>query len=1026
VNTFVISSRRIFALTLATLVLSVAWPAPGSASEGEAFLEQEVRPLLIKECLDCHGAKKQESGLRLDLRESLVKGGTSGAAVIPESPEQSLLLKAIRHEGDIHMPPDKKLKEAQIAVLERWVKLGVPMPKAAASESLRSGEITAEERQHWAFQPVRVPPLPVVKDASWVKNDVDRFILAKLDAVGIKPPIRADKRTLIRRAMLDLVGLPPTYEEVEAFLADESPDSYAKLVDRLLASPQYGERWGRHWLDVVRYADTAGDGADYPIREAYKYRNYVIDAFNADMPYDQFVREQIAGDILAKQHPEQSDARYAEQLIATGYLAMTKRFGYNINNEFQHLDLADTIDVVGRSLLGLSLGCARCHDHKYEPVTAKDYYALYGIFASSQFSFPGGEEYKRPHNLLPLTTPQKLAELQQLQQAEQATYEATLKELEAQRAALYNSFHFAGGVDFGFELQNLDQAPGVPWFTAGPNKVLAEAQSPYSLVHPAGSRGLRIGAGGSPNDGIRYQFPPRKADKSPRLYFNLDFRTARSDQPGAYRLFLGHGAIISTAVECSVTPESFSIRNGEAFQKLADLVPDAWYNVQLELDLQAKQVSGRVGQPGKYAEFAKIPFAANWDGTLDTFFSDNLGDKAGASLGRDFDNLALVEEPLGQAKVKEDKPTERITLDDFRQKLQHIDAELLRMKQQREQAVTKPWEEAYGVTEGKPMNARLQKRGEPNRLGDEVPRRFLEVLGGDTLPADATGSGRLQLAEWITRPSNPLTARVMVNRVWQGHFQRGLVATPSDFGIRGERPSHPELLDYLTSRFVAEGWSLKKLHRWIMLSNTYQASSENRPESAAIDPENKLFWRQRRHGLDAETLRDSMLLASGLLDSSPGAGHPFPPVAQWGFTIHYPFQAVYETRRRSVYLMVQRSRRHPFLTLFDGSDPNISTAVRDTTITPTQALFLMNSPFVHEQAAALAAQLEQEQDGGARLILAYKKTLSRAPMEAEVQDARAFLHSYRERLAGQTNAEASAWAALVRVLLTSNEFLYVD
>ena len=647
----------------------------------------------------------------------------------------------------------------------------------------------------WAFQPPKDPAPPEVKGAGWVRSPIDRFVLAGLEAKALAPAPPADKRTLLRRVTFDLTGLPPTPEEYAAFLADDSAATFATVVDRLLASPRYGERWGRHWLDVVRYADTAGDGADYPVREAYKYRDYVIDAFNSDTPYDAFLREQVAGDLLAAQDPPEA---YARRVIATGYLAVGKRFGYRPNNAFRHLDLADTLDVVGQSVLGLSLGCARCHDHKYDPVSMGDYYALYGIFDSAAYTFPGGEEHQRPDGLMPLVPP---AEREKLD----AAWNARLAELDGKIAAL-------------------------------------------------------------PKE------PATDADKS-----------------------------------------------------------------------------------------------------------------AKRKLTRERNDLAA----------------------------------------------NPPYPVAYAASEGKASNAKVQLRGEPGRAGDVVPRGFLKVLGGQTLPADCKGSGRLELAGWLTDPKNPLTARVMVNRIWQHHFGRGIVDTPNDFGTRGSPPSHPDLLDWLAVRFVEQGWSVKKMHRLILLSAVYQMASADDPAARQADPDNRLLWHYPRRRLDAESIRDAMLATGGLLDTTPAGPHPFPPVEKWNYTIHNPFYGLYDHRRRSVYLMVQRQKKHPFLSLFDGADPNVSTDRRHATITPAQSLFLMNDPFVHECATGLAKRVTAAaDDDGERVRLAFELTLGREPDADDFVRAGGFLARYREKLASAGQPpdarDLAAWSAYARVLMTSNGFLYVE
>jgi hypothetical protein len=717
--------------SLLWLVLSVP-PAPAA---NDSFFESKIRPVLATTCFRCHGGEKTSGGLRVDSRKALLEGGDSGPALVPGMPERSLMVQALRHEGDgPHMPPKKRLPPEVIADFTSWVKDGARWPES------KPELITLAEapRKHWAFRPVRAvrpPPDPGGDDS----NPVDRFLTAKLHARELRPAVRADKRTLIRRATYDLTGLPPTPEEIDTFLGDDSPGAFARLVDRLLASPHYGERWGRHWLDVVRYADTAGETADYPVPDAWRYRNYVIDSFNRDKPYDEFLREQIAGDILASRLPSDAPPESRAELItATGYVSIARRFGFDPLKD-HNLTIDDTLDTLGKSVLGLALGCARCHDHKYDPITTGDYYGFYGIFDSTRYPFPGSEKEKKPHDLVPL--------------------------------------------------------------------------------HPSA--------------------------KSPEF--------------------------------------------------------------------------------------------------------------------------------------------------------------------------------AYAVAEGSPHNVRIHKRGDPDSPGVEAPRRFLRVLGGEAVPSGG-GSGRLQLAGWLTDPHNPLTARVMVNRIWQGHFGTGLVKTPNDFGTRGEPPTHPELLDYLAARFVASGWSVKAMHRLMMLSDAYQRSGALDDQGAAADPDNSLLGRFSRRRLSAEEVRDAMLAVSGDLDPTPGGPHPFPDPKTWGFTQHAPFTAVYDHNRRSVYLMTQRIKRHPFLALFDGPDTSSSTGQRYTTTVPTQALFFLNDPFVHARAASLARHLTKLSGDRLRLDRAARLLYGRPATAKEIDTAGRFLAA----CTAEKKDEAAAWAAWLRVMLCSNEFIYVD
>jgi len=870
--------RALTALLPAVALLPTLAATP---EEGVAFFENRVRPLLAEHCFECHGAKKAKGNLRLDSRDGWAKGGDSGPALLPGKPDDSLLIKGVRHWAkDFKMPPDTRLSPTQINDLIEWVKLGAPDPRTNAPTATASAAakptygISLEEgRKHWAYQPLKLQPLPKLKDKAWPRNELDHFTLARMEQAGVAPVPDADPRTLIRRLTFDLTGLPPTAEETEAFVQEASTvgnrqSAIAATVNRLLASPHYGERWGRHWLDVVRYADTCGNASDYPVPQAYKYRNYVIKAFNEDKPFDRFIREQLAGDLLNAK----LETPNPELTVATGYLAIARHFGGGKGEP--HLTVEDAIENTGRAFLGLSLSCARCHDHKFDPVAMPDYYALYGIFSSTTFPHPGSEGMNRPANLVAL--------------APKSEVDAATKAWKEQLAAL-----------------------------------------------------------------------------------------------------------------------DAEVKKAEVAKAAVDKLPDS---------------------PDKKAKVDEATKAVN------------------------------------AAKAKHKQASDTV-----------------------------PYELAYAVADtGKPANARLHVRGDPARPGEEVPRRFLQVLGGQPLPKDCGNSGRMELAGWIADPANPLTARVLVNRLWQQHFGRGLVTTPNDFGTRGQPPTHPELLDFLARKFIESGWSVKAMHRLILTSRTWQLASgpeaesqpssprglglrqssaafasagaqEKRQRTAAVqdaaapsvrpaagglfglfrksstapaavfaantakDPNNTVWWRAERRRLDAESIRDALLFVSGDLDESVGGAHPFPPVHTWGFTQHNQFFANYDNRQRTVYQMQQRLRKHPFLALFDGADPNSSTAVREPSTTPLQALFMMNDKFAHEQAAKFAARVQHGEPDEARQIeRAFLALYARPPQPDELALATDYLANFRAKLAAKKLPTDQAWPSLARALLGANEFLYVD
>jgi len=650
------------------------------------------------------------------------------------------------------------------------------------------------------------PPAAQVGESD---HPIDRFLAAERRARDLRPVRQADAGVLVRRLYFDLIGLPPPPEEVDVFQARyaASPEAaLGELIESLLASPHYGERWGRHWMDVARYADTAGDNADYPVPEARLYRDYIIDAFNTDKPYDRFVREQLAGDILAQQAPRE---RYAELVTATGFLALSRRYA-TAPYELWHLTLEDTIDTVGRAFLGLTLRCARCHDHKFDPVTTADYYALYGIFQSTQFPWAGGEEFQ--------------------------------------------------------------------------------------------------------------------SKKTPRLSF------------------------------VSLLPDNETAPRQAAFQqRLAQLADEA----------------ARIEEQLKSCAEAERP-----------------------SLQRRIEQLRGEHFNLQRSGLPADVPG------------------------------------AYAVRDSQPRDAAVQDSGEPAQAGEVVPRGAIAFLDGN-LDIPPGQSGRLQLAEWLTRPDHPLTARVMVNRVWQHHFGRGIVATPSNFGTSGSPPTHPALLDYLAARFIESGWSVKAMHRLMLTSQAWRLSSDSDEHNQAVDTGNEYHWRHDRVRLDAEAIRDGLLTVSGQINLARPGPHPFPAMADWHWTQHSQFRDRYDTPHRSVYLMTQRLQRHPFLALFDGPDTNTTTDRRSTATVTPQALYLLNSPEVAGFARAFAERvLSARDDARQRIDLAHRWCYARSATNAELERGESYLTACLRELGDRSSTEEqllrTAWTSYARVLLSANEFFYVD
>lgn len=785
-------ANSISPIVVAALAFAL-WPCTIRA-EDKAELASKAWTILHEQCHSCHGAKVQEADLRLDSREAL-----TASAVIPGNSRASEIIDRLRsNDPERMMPPQGiRLSDEEISIVAKWIDAGAAWPETT------TGESSDNASRHWAWKVRQAINPPDSAELSRLSSPIDSFVQANLEKAKRSLSQSADRRILYRRLSFDLVGLPPTVEEMESFLSDHSEDSFERAVDRLLASPAYGERWGRHWMDLVRYSDTAGDNADYPIPEVQRYRDYIIDSFNADKPYDTFVVEQLAGDIVASNQP---DEHFAERVVATGFVALSRRYA-TAPFELMHLTIEDTIDTTGRTFLGLTLRCARCHDHKFDPITMEDYYGLYGIFASTRFPYAGSEE---------------------------------------------------------FQSKNLPRTGFVP------------------------------------------TVPPDQANPLLEAY---QLKIAGLDEDVTRR------------------------------QKEIEACKDEQQKKRMESE------------------------------------------------------LAPVRSALSRQRRLGSPPDLSV---------------------------------AYAVWDDKPIDHPILQHGEPSEPGTVARRRAPRFLAGDEpLVIAGPHSGRLELAEWIASPSNPLTARVMVNRVWQHHFGQGLVRTSSNFGVLGQPPSHPELLDWLSNEFVEQSWSIKTLHRLIVSSATWRQMCD---PTGADDP---LLGRYPRRRLDAESIRDGILSVAGNLDQRLPERHPFPDISDWHWTQHNPFKTVFTSPYRSVYLMRQRIQRHPFLVLFDAPDANVSTDVRTNSIVPQQALFLMNNSFMQEQSAAFANRMLQvSKEDSARVAQGIEWAWSRPATSSDVSHGRDYLTRFRIESVrsglSEDDAERAAYSSFARVLLTSNEFFYLD
>jgi hypothetical protein len=912
-----------------------------NVSQREKFFESRVRPLLVKHCFECHGPKKQQTDLRLDSREAILKGNDSGPAIIPGQPATSRLIEVVRYrDDDIQMPPKGKLAAEQIAVLTEWIRQGAFFPSNTTRPSNpHAGEIDfAKARQsHWAFRPVTRPELPLVKDTAWPRTLVDYFVLAKLEAAGLFPSPHADRRTLIRRVTFDLIGLPPTFEDVQDFVNDPSPDSYEKVVDRLLASPHHGERWGRHWLDVARYADSKGyvfaEETRYPY--AYTYRDYVIRAFNDDLPYDRFVLEQIAADRLKANSPS--------ALAALGFLTVGRRFR---NSAPDIID--DRIDVVMRGLMGLTVACARCHDHKYDPLPTEDYYSLYGVFASSY----------EPDDLPLLGKPEKTS-----------AYLAYEKELNKRQAVL-------------------DKHVGDNY-----RKLLDELRSGI------GEYLLRVvKSTGEVNRDFALSFNP--GDPRPIIV-------------AAWRVFLKQKPKEHQAV--------FSLWHAFADLPHKQFAPQA----QELLEQFRKAASPEASRPGVNPLLLQAFLDTPPESMIDV--AKVYGTLLSGVYNKQKENKNASEEikQLRQVLFGKGTPT-AISLEQgtrlFDRETRNKGRELKKKVQQwKLSSQGAPPRAMVLLDRPEPVTPVVFVRGNASRKGKPVPRRFPQVLAGENGRVFQKGSGRLEMAELIVDPSNPLTARVLVNRIWMYHFSKPLVDTPSDFGARSQLPTHPQLLDALAAQFVQQDWSIKTLHRLILLSSVYRQSSDDHLKHRAIDPQNRLLWNMPRRRIDFEAMRDAMLCVSGSMDCTM-QGRPVDLLKQ-------PF-----SDRRTVYGFVNRNNLPSLFRIFDFANPDASTGRRANTTVPQQALFAMNSPFVIEQADRLASHpdVTSRQNDAEKIRALYRRVLSRDPHPEEISLAVRFIHhtntpdSGVNRSQNKNVSKMNPWARFAQILLLTNEFLFLD
>ncbi|MDW8221456.1 MAG: DUF1553 domain-containing protein [Gemmatales bacterium] len=980
-DTNALSQRRNFVASAADRNKPMASRANRTADlVGLEFFEKKIRPVLVAECYQCHSAQaeKVRGHLRLDSRQAMLQGGSSGApAVVPGKVEESLLVAALRHDG-LKMPPKKKLPPQVIADFEQWIRLGAPMPPDNGRYMANSPD---QARKHWAFQPLRLATVPQVRNVSWPRSEIDHFLLAAMEAKGVVPLEDADRYSLVRRIYFDLIGLPPSPEEITAFVADTSPQAFENVVDRLLASPHFGERWGRHWLDVVRYADSNGKDEDFTFYQAWRYRDYVIASFNRDKPYHQFVREQLAGDLLPAQTSEERD----ELLIATGFLTIGPKILAERDKAKLKMDVVDEqLDTIGKAFLGLSIGCARCHDHKFDPITAREYYALAGIFTSTVTleGIKGNNVVISGWVERPLG-PDGEKRLQD--------YQSFSKKLEPLREQLKKA---------QAELKTAEGKTAIRTASALSGIVVDDTQAEKVGLWKASTFA-------QPYVGAGYVHDDRAEKGQKRIIYR-----AKLPKAGAYEVFLSY-----TVGETRDTKVPVIIRH-----------------TQGESTVHVNQRQ-KPNADGLFHRLGVFTFAAGEEARVIISNADTTGHViADAVLFRPAGELAKDPAMLEMLTGVPTELAEQIR--NLRQRVESVQKQLSELERQRPQ----PPAMCMSVREAeKPGHCRLHIRGSHEQLGPEVPRGFLEILTNGTPPAvPPDQSGRLQLADWLVTHARPLLARVLVNRVWQHLFGEGLVASVDNFGTTGEQPTHPELLDYLAQQFIQDGWSVKRLIRKLVLSRAYRLTSRiPEPRTAVVernlqlDPENTLLWRARRRRLEAEVLRDSVLWFSGQLDTAMG-GSTVSEYSEWAVGPNARSKPdIEKIRRRSIYLPVIRNELPAWFQVFDFANADVTTGQRDITNVPPQALFLLNNPMVIHQARLGAQRLLREAaDDRARITLAFLRLLSRPPSPQETAEALTFLTEYRQVVAKHLkegeDAQLEAWTAWCQALIASSEFRFLD
>lgn len=1010
------------------LLLLMASAAPGqqtppavppASAEDIAFFENKIRPILAESCYSCHSGNEPLVGLKLDTAAGIRKGGVKGTVLAPGEPTKSLLLRAVRRTPGVSaMPPSGALPAEKVALLEEWIKRGAPLPADRPSTTPATGgfPLTAR-RQHWAYQPVKRPTVPVVKNTAWVRNPVDAFVLAKLEAQGLQPAAPADKRTLLRRVTFDLTGLPPTPAETAAFLADSSPTAYEKVVERLLASPRYGERWGRHWLDLVRYGESLGHEYDYTIDNAYQYRDYIIRAFNDDVPYDQLLREHLAGDLLPNPRLNSSDG-HNESIQGTGFFWLGEGKHSPVDVRQEQADRIDNqIDVIGKAFFAQTIACARCHDHKFDPIPTTDYYALYGILKSSRYV---QTEINAPATLKDPIQKMDAARAAISRETLASTWHASLDKV---------SDTVLAAAAVKAEVQ-ADSSTGDTIASLGTWKSTGEA---FSVP---GQRGDLVQTGDIAQPIWRILTRPvaHSALRSRRLEGETRSPSFTLDKDFLHLYAGGQGGRIYLVVE-----NFYLVRNpiyGPLLQTFDDpnmgwrtVDVRMWKGRRAYLEVQDGYPPLLASEVGSGVPRGLKSLAERWIALEDARLSNDekppaaqpnsLRGKAPAEI-RTALNTTLTRW-AGRHEIPADSAALAVLnmlLQDGALDIRPLNGTLQAVAEA--EAAFPAITRAPAMCDGSGENETVFVRGSHQTPGILAPRLQLAVCGTEVKAPEATGSGRLELARMVASSSHPLTARVMVNRIWKHHFGVGIVPTTDDFGHMGEIPTHPELLDWLAAEFVRTGWGIKRMHRLLVLSSTYQMSSDSALAAVeARDPKNALLHRMNARRLEAEAVRDSILAVSGRLDTTmygPSIYPNLPIIDGRGAPPNGPLDG---RGRRTLYLAVRRNFMSPFLLAFDFPTPFTTIGRRTVSNVPAQALALMNGPFVRQQAGVWAQRLLQEAPNATpqeRLRLLYETAFSRPPTPEEAQISLEYLGN---------QADLAAYTDLCHALINLKEFVYI-